>query len=119
MQAAHAASSPPLLTPPGSTKSSLTQRLHAHAGANWPQLTELADGVPRRRTSTSKVNSPTARACRCADCATPNQRPPGASRFLASSGRYEDQILPTGSFAGTPQDALDCACGLYLTGPEI
>lgn len=38
----------------------------------------------------------------------------GFALHLASSGRYEDQILPTGSFAGTPEEGLDCACGLYL-----
>ena len=34
-----------------------------------------------------------------------------------SSGKYEDQILTTGSFTGTPEQALDCACTLYLSGP--
>ena len=34
----------------------------------------------------------------------------GFGLYLASSGKYENQILPT----GTPQEALDCACGLYL-----
>jgi hypothetical protein len=32
---------------------------------------------------------------------------------------YEDTNLPTGSFAGTPEEALDYACGLYLTAPGI
>ena len=35
--------------------------------------------------------------------------------YLYSSGKYEDQILPTGGFAGSPEDALDCACNLYLS----
>ncbi|POX55810.1 hypothetical protein C3489_08025 [Streptomyces sp. Ru71] len=30
---------------------------------------------------------------------------------------YDDAILPTGSFAGTPEGALDCACGLDPTAP--
>jgi hypothetical protein len=43
----------------------------------------------------------------------------GFALYLASSDRYEDQILPTGFFAGTPEDALDCAAGLYLSYPDI
>ncbi|MGW6503868.1 hypothetical protein [Nonomuraea angiospora] len=35
--------------------------------------------------------------------------------YLAGSGAYENQILPTGMSAGTPQEALDCACDLYLS----
>ena len=42
----------------------------------------------------------------------------GFAIYLASSDRYEDSILPTGAFEGTPQDALDCACGLYLADPS-
>jgi hypothetical protein len=41
----------------------------------------------------------------------------GFACYLASKDRYEDSVLPTGSFTGTPEDALDCACGLYLNDP--
>jgi hypothetical protein len=30
---------------------------------------------------------------------------------------YQDSILPHGQPAGSPQEALDCACGLYLNDP--
>ena len=43
----------------------------------------------------------------------------GFGLYLASSDKYEDQILPTGAFTGTPEDALDCACELYLDLPDI
>jgi hypothetical protein len=39
----------------------------------------------------------------------------GFGLYLASSGKYENQILPTGLPIGTAQEALDCACDLYLT----
>jgi hypothetical protein len=39
--------------------------------------------------------------------------------YLAGSDRYEDVILPTGSFAGSPEEALNCACSLYLAMPEV
>jgi hypothetical protein len=41
----------------------------------------------------------------------------GFAVYLASKDGYEDSILHTGNFAGTPEDALDTACGLYLNDP--
>ena len=38
----------------------------------------------------------------------------GFAIYLASKDGYQDSVLPTGAFAGTPEDALDCAAGLYL-----
>ena len=43
----------------------------------------------------------------------------GFAVYLASKDGYEDSVLPTGAFAGPPEDALDCACGLYLNAPDI
>ena len=99
---------------PASTKTSLAQRLRQHSRDHWPQLTglhvryhgqfayvegELADGdrLPLIRLRYSGSASTW-----------------GFGLYLASSGKYENQILPTGFTAGSPQEALDCACGLYL-----
>jgi hypothetical protein len=41
----------------------------------------------------------------------------GFARYLACKDGYEDAVLPTGAFAGLPEDALDCAAGLYLSVP--
>ncbi|WP_431045325.1 hypothetical protein ACQUSR_27690 [Streptomyces sp. P1-3] len=41
----------------------------------------------------------------------------GFAFYLASRGGYEDNVLPTGLPAGSPEEALDCACGLYLANP--
>ncbi len=41
----------------------------------------------------------------------------GFAIYRASHDDYEDSILPNGAFAGTAEDALDCACGLYLNDP--
>ncbi|MBA3655242.1 MAG: hypothetical protein H0W70_13740 [Actinobacteria bacterium] len=38
----------------------------------------------------------------------------GLRHVLASKDGYEDSFLPTGSFTGIPEEALDCACGLYV-----
>ena len=41
----------------------------------------------------------------------------GFAIYLASKDGYQDSALPTGVFAGAPEDALDTACGLYLGDP--
>jgi hypothetical protein len=41
----------------------------------------------------------------------------GFAIYRASHDDYQDSILPTGAFAGTPEAALDSACGLHLNDP--
>ncbi|WP_322761183.1 hypothetical protein [Frankia sp. Cr2] len=43
----------------------------------------------------------------------------GFGLYLASKDGYEDAVLPVGTFTGTPEEALDCACELYLSTPDI
>ncbi|MFF3359526.1 hypothetical protein ACFYWN_44785 [Streptomyces sp. NPDC002917] len=43
----------------------------------------------------------------------------GFAFYLASRGKYEDNFLPTGPPFGSPEDALDCACGFYLGDPTL
>jgi hypothetical protein len=38
----------------------------------------------------------------------------GFAIYRASHDDYDKSLLPSGYPAGTPQEALDCACGLYL-----
>jgi hypothetical protein len=45
------------------------------------------------------------------------RQPVGLRDRLASKNNYENSILPNGMSAGTPEEALDCACGLYLDDP--
>jgi hypothetical protein len=53
--------------------------------------------------------------CRSSGCATADPLPPGAfATYRASHNDYQTSILPNGYPIGTPQEALDCACGLYL-----
>jgi hypothetical protein len=103
---------------PESTKTSLAQRLRTHARTRWPQLAgvrvryrgpfayidgELLDGqiLPLMR-------------LRYGGSATRW----GFALYQASHNSYHDSALPTGIHAGSPQDALDCACHLYLTHPH-
>lgn len=100
---------------PAIPESTLAQRLRAHARAHWPQLSSvnlryhgpfayidatLADGqiLPLMRL---RYGGSAARW--------------GFAIYQASKDGYQDSVLPTGIFAGSPQDALDCACNLYLT----
>jgi hypothetical protein len=41
----------------------------------------------------------------------------GFAIHLASRDAYEDSYLPNDQPTGTPEDAIDCACGLYLADP--
>jgi hypothetical protein len=43
----------------------------------------------------------------------------GFAIYRASHDDYEDSILPSGDFSGSPEEALDCACGLYLADPDL
>ena len=100
--------------PPESTKTSLRQRLAARAAERWPQLSgvtvryhgeyayvtgQLPDGtaLPLMRLRYSGSASAW-----------------GFAIYRASHDDYEKSVLPSGWPAGTPAEALDCACGLYL-----
>jgi hypothetical protein len=99
---------------PESTKTSLAQRLRAHAKDTRPQLTtihvryhgqfayvtgELADGevLPLMRLRYGG----TAHLW-------------GLAIYLASNDGYENQIW----FTGNPQEALDLVCDLYVTNTD-
>jgi hypothetical protein len=100
--------------PPESTKTSLRQRLAARAAERWPRLAgitvrwhgefayvagQLPDGTAlplmRLRYTGSAAHW-------------------GFAVYRASHDDYSKSLLPSGYPFGTPQEALDCACGLYL-----
>jgi hypothetical protein len=100
--------------PPESTKTSLRQRLTAHARDRWPQLTDV---TVRYHGNFAYIDGQlpdgtTLPLCRLRYGGSAHTW--GFAIYLASKDGYEDSILPTGYPAGTPQEALDCACGLYL-----
>jgi len=103
--------------PPASTKTSLQQRLSARARERWPQLSSVD---VRFRGAFAYVNGqlpdgdtlPLMRLRYGGSAARW-----GFAIYRASHQDYQDSMLPTGTFAGTPEDALDCACGLYLDDP--
>jgi hypothetical protein len=104
-------------TIPESTKISLQQRLLARARERWPALAEVQVRFRGRfayidgQLDSGEV-LPLCRL-RYAGSATVW----GFAVWLASKDGYQDSFLPSGRPSGTPQEALDCACGLYLGDP--
>lgn len=101
--------------PPASTKTSLGQRLAARARERWPALHEVA---VRFRGQFAYIDGKLADGevlplCRLRYIGYASEW--GFAIYRASHNDYEDNILPSGNFSGTPEEALDCACGLYLT----
>jgi hypothetical protein len=103
-----------MATPPQSTKISLAQRLRAHAHDRWPALARVD---VRYHGAFAYVDGhlpdgTVLPLCRLRYGGYANQW--GFAIYLASKDGYEDSILPNGMTAGTAEEALDCACGLYL-----
>ena len=107
----------PMAKPPESTKTSLRQRLTAHARERWPQL---ANVLVRYRGAFAYIDGElpdgtTLPLCRLRYGGSAHTW--GFAIYRASHDDYEPSILPNGYPAGSPQEALDCACGLYLADP--
>lgn len=106
-----------MAAPPESTKTSLQQRLSARRRERWPQLAALH---VRFRANFAYVtgqlpDGDTQPLMRLRYGGSASRW--GFAIYLASKDGYQDSALPTGAFAGTPEEALDCACGLYLSDP--
>ena len=102
---------------PESTKASVRYRLADRARSRWPALAGIdtrfrggfvyVDGL--------LPDGETLRLCRLRYGGYANRW--GFAIYRASHDDYEDSYLPTGFMGGTPEDALDTACGLYLNDP--
>jgi hypothetical protein len=108
----------PIPVPARKLKDQVEDDLDHHASQRWPQLEEVTirwhgsyyyvsgyvtedDAIP---------------LCRIAYLVSPGDW--GFAIYQASTETYQESILPGGSHTGTPQEALDCACGLYLADPN-
>jgi hypothetical protein len=106
-----------MAAPPASTKTSLGQRLSARARERWPALTGVS---VRFRGQFAYISGhlpsgETLPLCRLRYAGSASSW--GFAIYRASHDDYEPSFLPTGYPAGTPEEALDCACGLYLNDP--
>jgi hypothetical protein len=99
---------------PDAARRALARRLDLRRQERWPELLDLNI---RYRGSFAYLDGTTAEddslpLCRLRYLGSPHEW--GFAIYLASRDRYEDSILPRGTFTGAPEEALDCACGLYL-----
>lgn len=104
-------------TPPESKKTSLRQRLKARASQRWPQLAEL---TIRHHGGFAYINGQlpdgtTVPLFRLRYSGSAHSW--GFAIHLATRNSYENSVLPSGNPVGTPEEALDGACGLYLNDP--
>jgi hypothetical protein len=105
-------------SPPASTKTSLGQKLRERARQRWPQLASI--GV-RFRGQFAYITGQLADGQELPLCRlryTGYASTWGFAIYRASHDDYQDNYLPSGQPAGTPEEALDCACGLYLADPS-
>lgn len=103
-----------MAAPPPSTKASLSQRLGSHARHHWPELDRVEIRF-RGQFAYIDGHLPTGevlRLCRLRYGGSASRW--GFAIYRASHDDYQDNVLPSGQFAGSPEEALDCACSLYL-----
>jgi hypothetical protein len=104
-------------TIPESTKVSLGQRLRDRQQARWPALARVRTRFRGRFAYVDGAlpDGEVLPLCRLRYGGSASLW--GFAVYLASHDGYQDSVLPSGSGAGTPEEALDCACGLYLGDP--
>lgn len=103
--------------PPESMQRHLRQRLNEYARDRWPQLQEVQI---RYRAGFAYLDAllpdgNVAPLCRLRFTGVLHTW--GFAIYLASRDSYQDDLLPSGLPFGSPEEALDCACGLYLNDP--
>ncbi len=96
---------------------SLAQRLNARAAQRWPALAAID---VRFRANFAYVDGrwpdgTTEPLCRLRYGGVLHTW--GFAIYRANHNDYQPNYLPNGSAAGSPEEALDCACGLYLNDP--
>ena len=98
---------------PPSTRTSLGQRLQQRRRERWPSLTRVDVRVRGNFAYISATaDDEELPLCRLRYGGSASHW--GFAIYVASRDGYEDSVLPSGMTAGTPEEALDCACGLYL-----
>ena len=104
---------------PESTRRSLESRLGRHARERWP---DLAGVRVRFRSKFAYVDGeiadgPTIPLCRLRYVGMASEW--GFAIYRGSHDDYQESSLPSGYLGGSPEEALDCACGLYLADARV
>ncbi len=107
-----------MASPPESTKTSLHQKLASRARERWPQLSSVQVHFRGQFAyiTGQLPGGDTLPLCRLRYGGHASRW--GFAIYRASHEDYQDSYLPAGYSAGTPEEALDCACGLYLGDPS-
>jgi hypothetical protein len=105
-------------TIPESTKTSLGQRLRERQRERWPALVGVQVRYRGRFAylDGELEGGEMLPLCRLRYAGSASLW--GFAIYLASKDGYQDSVLPSGLPIGTPEEALDCACGLYLADPN-
>jgi hypothetical protein len=101
------------------TKAALQPRLARHAAARWPQLATVTvrfRGQHAYISATVTGDDEPLKLCRLRWEGSPDMW--SFAIYEYSGDRYAESFLPGGGWTGTPEAALDCACGLYLNDPS-
>jgi hypothetical protein len=103
---------------PVSTKTSLGQKLRDRAQQRWPQLTGVTVRFrgPFAYITGQLPGDGDLPLCRLRYVGYASTW--GFAIYRASHDDYQDSYLPGGQPSGIPEEALDCACGLYLGDPS-
>ena len=102
---------------PESTRNSITLRLLDHAEAHWPQLTRVKVTYRGAFGYITGVLRDGQNILLCRLRYGGSAHSFGFAIYSAAHDRYQDSVLPSGRPVGTAEEALDCACGLYLNNP--
>ena len=99
---------------PERARADLTARLEAHRRRRWPQL-KAASVRFRAPYAYVEATLPDGYHQPLFRLRWTNNRDRWAfAIWLASKDGYEASVLPSGALVGTVEEAMDCACGLYL-----
>ena len=107
-----------MASPPASTKTSLGQTLRARARERWPQLTDVTVRFHGKfaYVTAQLPGGQELPLCRLRYAGYASTW--GFAIYRASHDDYQVSYLPSGQPSGAPEEALDCACGLYLADPS-
>jgi hypothetical protein len=102
-------------------KDDLADDLDHHASIHWPQLGEVrvrwrggyAYVTGHLDTDDAGDDEPAIPLCRLGYLGLDDEWE--FALHDPATDTYTDTALPDGSFTGTPQDALDCACRVHVT----
>ena len=104
-------------SPPASTKTSLGQKLRSRARERWPQLASVDVRFHGKFAYVTGHLPDVSQLPLCRLRYAGYASTWGFAVYRASHDDYQDSYLPAGQPSGTPEEALDCACGLYLADP--